>query len=146
MAKILAGAKIEGLDDFKAAEIKFGGRKLRSLLQRALNQSVQPVVKTARQNSVRMVGRNTGKGQKNIKKRNLKKNERNKLGIDQGVTVYLHSDGYYLGFWEHGFTRNGIQYPARPWMRPAFDSQQGAVLQRYKTRAGELIKKELAKK
>jgi HK97 gp10 family phage protein len=144
---LLVGAKITGFDDFKKAQEKLGGRKLRTLLQRALNQAVQPVVvKEARSNVDKNVGRLSGEGRKNIKKRNLNKKERDELGVDQAVMVYLDEDGFYLRFWELGFTRDGKQYPAKPWMRPAFDSQQQTVLNTYKARAGALVEKELAKK
>lgn len=139
-------ARISGLDDFKIAHEKLGGRKLRTLLQRALNQACQPVVKEARSNVDKNVGRVSGKGRKNIKRRNLNKKERDGYGADQAVLVYLDSDGFYLRFWELGFTRFGKQYPAKPWLRPAFDSQQETVLETYRKRAGELIEKELAKK
>lgn len=138
--------KVMGEKDIDESIKRLDSRKARTLLQRALNQSAQPSVKQMRTNADTNVGRDTGEGRKNIKKRNLKKAERNKLGLDQAVMVYLAADGFYLGIWEFGFVRNGRHYPAKPWMRPAIDSTQGDVIRRYGRRAGELIEKEAAKR
>lgn len=137
--------KVTGTEDISDAIKRLDSRKARNLLARALNQAAQPVVKDARTNADREVGRRTGKGRKNIKKRNLKKSERNMLNLDQAVMVYLHSDGFYLGMWEKGFTRNGIHYPAKPWLRPALDNNEAQVINLYRQRAKFLIEKEVAK-
>lgn len=136
---------VSGLDDIQKAAKALDSRKARTLLSRALNQAAQPVVQDARRRADSEVGKNTGQGRKNIKKRNLKKQERNRLNLDQAVMVYLDSDGFYLGFWERGFTRNGRHYAARPWLRPALDSNEAQVINRYRERAKVLIEREVAK-
>lgn len=139
-------ATVKGQDDFGKALARLDSRTARNGLQRALNQATQPVVKTARNNVDRAVGRDTGEGRKQIKKRNLKKAERASLKIDQGALVYLHTDGFYLMFWEFGFTRDGHSYAARPWMRPAIDSTKGDVVRRYNERASRIIEREAQKR
>lgn len=136
---------VSGVEDIRKSIKKLDSRKARNLLQRALNQAANPVVKDARTNADRNVGKRTGEGRKNIKKRNIKKAERERLGLDQGVEVYLASDGFYLGFWEMGFTRNGIHYAAKPWLRPAIDMNEAIVIKRYKERAKVLVEREVAK-
>jgi hypothetical protein len=76
----------------------------------------------------------------------MKKAEREARGIDQGALLFLDPDGFYLAFWEFGFTRNGRHYPARPWMRPAVDSTTGSVVMRYMQRAGVVIERAAEKK
>ena len=138
--------RIDGARDFDDAVEKLGARKARSVLSRALNQSTQPVVSEARRMADANVGRQSGEGRKNIKKRTLKKGERNALGLDLASMVYLDERGFHLRFWELGFTRDGQHFAARPWLRPAADSQQGAVIRRFGQRATAILRRELEKK
>ena len=138
-------SKVTGLEDFDQAIKKLEGRQVRSVLRRATNQSVQPVVREARRLFDQNVGRQSGTTRRNIKKRSLKKSERNRLNIDLGALVYLDDDGFAGRFWELGFTRYGQHYAPRPFLRPAADSQQAAVINRFGQRAGRILERELRK-
>lgn len=137
---------VTGFDDIDKAIQRLDKRKARNALRRATSQALQPAVKEARRLADQNVGRRTGEGRKNIKKRTLKKRERRSLGIDLGSIVFIDSDGFYLRFWELGFTRYGEHYAARPFLRPALDTQQREIIERFRARGQQIIEREAKKR
>ena len=138
--------RVMGVEDFDRAIEQLDSRQARNALRRATSQATQPVVKRARELFDRNVGRQTGVGRKSIKKRNLKKRERDQLGLDMATMVYIANDGFYGRFWEMGFTRRGQHFAARPFLRPAASSTQSEVIERFGARAGKIIEREAAKR
>lgn len=134
----------DGGEDFEAAIMKLDRRSARNALQRALSQAATPLVKEARR---RAPGPGTGNLKRNIKKRSVKKAKRISKGLDQAVMVYLNSDAFYGLFYEFGFVHPDRGHvPAKPWMRPALEATEFAIIQRYQERAGKIIDRELEKR
>jgi len=120
-------------------------RKFRSTLSRAASQSMLPVVKEARRLAEAQFDSPSRESVKGIKRRVLKKGERQRANIDFGALVYFSEDAYKLQFWERGFIRYGRHYAARPMLRPALESEQGAVLRRFIERVGRIMQREAEK-
>lgn len=58
------------------------------------------------------------------KSRRYANTKRNKGKGRVGKTYFVEGSAYYWQFIEFGFTRNGVTYPPRPFLRPAFESRK----------------------
>lgn len=134
-----------GDEDFEKARRRFDSRKAKTFLSRSIGVGMTQVVKQAKSNVKARL--DTGESYKQIKK-TTSKSRINKLLSRVGVPfeireemggdvqvgmVYLEEGkkgmrAFALRLWENGFTRQGRHFAARPWFRPAVDSERDEFL------------------
>lgn len=91
----------------------------RSTLRTGLRNSMRPVVKDAKARAPRDRG--------DLAKSLIGKVKVTKNGEGQARLIGRRSKGYVGGFYLHIIELGSSQHPARPFMRTAFDSNQGKI-------------------
>lgn len=134
-----------GDKDFEAARRRLDSRKAKTIMSRAIGQGMTPIVKQAKANvkarldtteSYKQIKKTTSKSRINklLSRVGVPFDVREEMGSDVQIGMVYLEEGqkgmraFALRLWEAGFSRMGQHFPARPWFRPAVDSERDAFL------------------
>lgn len=157
-------SKTTGFDDFERARKRLSSRKMKNAVSRAMGQSLTPIVKSAKANvksrldtkdSYKQIKKTTSKSRINklLSRDGVPFDVRSEMGADnaQVAMVYLEEGkkgrrAFALRLWENGFTRQGRHFAARPWFRPAVDSNSNDYLGLMESKLKRIVEREAEKK
>lgn len=151
-----------GDEAFERARRSLSSRQAKNAMSRAMGQALTPIRKAAVSNvkarldtseSYKQIKKTTSKSRVNrlLSRVGVPFDVRKELGGEGTVGMVYLEEGqkgtraFALRLWERGFTRHGQHFAARPWFRPAVDSNQGAFFKTLAERLRRIVIREAEK-